>query len=56
MEEQIGEVRVFDLQGRNIYRTQINANYGEIDLSAFDKGIYIIEFKNGQIREKVMIN
>ena len=55
-EGEIGELRVFDLQGRNIYRTLINDSYGEIDLSNFNKGIYIIEFKNGEVREKVMIN
>jgi hypothetical protein len=55
-EGNIGELRVFDLQGRNIYRTRINDSYGEIDLSNFDKGIYIIEFKDGEVREKVMVN
>lgn len=55
-EGKIGELRVFDLQGRNIYRTRINDSYGEIDLSNFNKGIYIMEFNDGEVREKVMIN
>jgi len=55
-EGEIGELRVFDLQGRNIYRSRLNTNYGEIDLSGFDKGIYIIEFKDGEVREKIMVN
>ena len=53
-EGQIGDVRVFDLQGRNVFNTFISSSNGQIDLSNLEKGIYLIEFKEGH-REKIMI-
>lgn len=53
-EGQIGNVNVFDLQGRNVYSTSIASSRGELDLNNLEKGIYIIEFNEGR-REKILI-
>jgi len=53
-EGKLGDIRVFDLQGRNVFTSYESSSSAEIDLSQLDKGIYIVEFNNGQ-REKIIL-
>lgn len=41
-----GDVQVFDINGRLIVSTYKNANQIQIDLNAFDAGVYIIKISN----------
>jgi hypothetical protein len=44
-------IRVFDLNGREVYRTISPANAQKINLSAYPKGLYLIQVNKGQVLE-----
>ncbi len=50
--EMVSDLSIFDMSGRMLYSTKVNADTGAIDMSQFPKGVYIIKIRygNGQIK------
>ena len=50
-------VNVFNTQGVNLLRNKINNRQGNIDLSRYGTGIYVVEFlvEGKTVRKKVII-
>ncbi|WP_394353197.1 T9SS type A sorting domain-containing protein [Flammeovirga aprica] len=48
-------LKVFDMQGREVYSQKINARYSKIPAHLFEKGIYIISVVGGSKTEKLKL-